>query len=51
MDDDEVILIPVVALAIVDLVARALEDVEVGLVLVAVAVVRSTREQLNEVHL
>src|SRR5438093_4350080 len=51
MDDYEVVLLPVVALAVVDLVALALEDVEVRLVLMAVAVVAPTRLQLDEVDL
>src|SRR5581483_4794386 len=51
VDDDEVAGLPVVALVVVDLVALALEDVEDGLVLVAVPVVRLPRRDLDEVHL
>src|SRR5207249_363021 len=51
MDDDEIVLLPLVALAVVDLVTLALEDVEVRLVLMPVAVVRPARLQLDEVHL
>jgi hypothetical protein len=51
VDDDEVVLLPLVALAVVDLVALALEDVEVRLVLVAVAVIRAAWQQLDEVDL
>ena len=47
----QVALLPVVPLVVVDLVAGALEDVERGLVLVAVAVVGAVRRQLDEVHL
>ena len=51
VDDDEVVLLPVVALAVVDLVARPFEDVKARLVLVAVPVIRAAREELDEVHL
>lgn len=40
--DHEIVLLPVVALSIVDLIPAALEDVEVRLVLVPVAEVRAT---------
>src|SRR5439155_1422914 len=49
--DREVVLLPVVSDAVVDLVALALEDVEARLVLVAVAVIGATREKLDEMHL
>jgi len=49
--DDDVVLLPVVPLAVVDLVPGALEDVEQRLVLVAVALVPAAREQLDEVRL
>ena len=49
--DDEVARLPVVALVVVDLVALALEDVEDGLVLVAVPVVRLAGWDLDEVDL
>ncbi len=39
VDEDEVVLVPVVALVVVDLVAPALEDVEGRLVLVSVSVI------------
>jgi hypothetical protein len=51
VDDDEVARLPVVPLVVVDLVAGALEDVEDGLVLVAVAVVRLPGRDLDEVDL
>src|SRR6266540_4182530 len=51
VDDDEVVLLPLVALAVVDLVALAFEDVEVRLVLMAVAVIETAGEQLDEVDL
>jgi hypothetical protein len=51
VDDDEVAGLPVVALVVVDLVALALQDVEDRLVLVAVAVVRLARRDLDEVDL
>ena len=51
MDDDEVVLLPVVALAVVDLVPAAFEDVEVGLVLMAVAEVGAAGHELDEVDL
>ena len=51
VDEGQVAGLPVVALVVVDLVAGALEDVEGGLVLVAVAVVGALRRQLDEVHL
>src|SRR6185437_7741741 len=49
--EGEVALLPVVPLVVVDLVAAAFEDVEGGLVLVAVPVVRALRRQLDEVDL
>jgi len=49
--DDEIALLPVVALVVVDLVPRALEDVEDRLVLVPVPVVRLPRRQLDKVDL
>ena len=51
MYEDEVALLPVVALVVVDLVAAAFEDVERRFVLVAVAVVRAVRRQFHEVDL
>ncbi len=49
--EDEVVLAPVVALVVVDLVAAPLQDVEGRLVLVAVAMVRRLWRQLDEVDL
>src|SRR6266566_3286390 len=49
--DREIVLLPVVSDAVVDLVALALEDVEARLVLVAVAVIGAAREELDEMHL
>jgi hypothetical protein len=51
VDEDEVVLLPVVALVVVDLVSGALEDVERCLVLVAVAAVAAVAVDLDEVHL
>jgi hypothetical protein len=51
VDEDEVALLPVVTLVVVDLVAAAFEDVEGGLVLVAVPGVGGMRRQLDEVDL
>jgi len=48
---DEVVLLPLVALVVVDLVTGALEDVEGSLVLVTVPVVGAARRQFHEVHL
>src|SRR5205085_750980 len=51
VDDREVVLLPVVADTVVDLVAGSLEDVEAGLVLVPVPVIGAPREELHEMHL
>jgi hypothetical protein len=51
VDEDEVTLLPVVALVVVDLVAASLEDVERRLVLMAVPVVRAVRRQFHEMDL
>ena len=51
VDDDEVVLLPLVALAIVDLVTLAFEDVEVRFVLMTVPMVGAAGLQFDEVDL